>query len=179
MEVNLGEKYKVLGSNVVKLILWPIAYLILSVVLIGNISPAFLKIILDGLGTGIFVDTSTNLTPGVVQYILMAVVIGLVLASIYCILGIFMNKFKMYENVFVIKRPFRTKTVVIADIQSLSAVRQTNRWGFIPVSIVDVFSFCTTDKEGKSVVITAKSGHYFGLKRAMIAYDKKYNKGWF
>ena len=179
METNFGEKYKVLGGNIVKLALCVLVYLIFGVVLIGVVNPAVLASIFESFGVNDIVNTSSPLLPDYLQYILMVTCAGLFLAAIYCILSIFMNKFVMYENAFVIKRPFRAKTLNVADIESISAVRQTNRYGLIPVSVVDMFTFYTQDQSGKNVSTVVKSGHYLGLKKAMIAYDEKYSRGWF
>jgi len=179
MELNYGEKYKVLGANVIKLLLCAIGYLFAAILVTAVISPTLLDTIFKTLNIDIYVDTSGELLPGVIQYILMVVDAGLVCAVLYFVLAIFMNRFKMYENAFVIKRPFRIKTVVIEDICSIKSIRQTSRWGIIPVSVSDVFIFEVELKEGKNAILSVKSGQYRGLKSAMMAYDKAYNKGWF
>jgi|GEM_PF-7098997 len=179
METNLGQKYKILGGNVVKLIFTAIGCLLGAVLLTAAISPALLAAIFGAVGIGITVDTSGALLPPALRYLLIIIEAGLLCAFVYFILSIFMNKFKLYENVFVIQHPFRTKTVTVANIQGISGVRRTQRWGLIPVSITDEFTLTIIGDEGKQVTLCVKSGQYRGLKAALFDYSNTYNKGWF
>ena len=179
MEMNLGEKYKVLHGNIVKLLLSAIGCLILSILLTAIISPTLLDTIFKTLGIDIPVNTGGEQLPSIAQYIIIAILIALLCGAVYFILAIFMNRFKMYENAFVIKRPFHTETVAIASISSVGCLRRTQTWAMIPVSIVDEFTFNLSGEGIKSTMVFVKSGQYLGLKKAILAYDKKYNKGWF
>ena len=178
METNLGEKHEVLHGNIVKLLLSAIGCLILSIFLTAIISPATIDSIFKALSISIPVNTIGEPLPTVLHYILIAIDIALLCGFLYFILAIFMNKFKMHENAFIIKRPFRTETIAVSNISSISTLRRTQTWVMIPVSIVDEFTFHLNGEGTKTTTVFVKSGQYSGLKNALLAYDKKYNKGW-
>ena len=179
MEINLGEKYKILHGNIVKLLLSAIGCLILSILLTAMVNPTMLDVIFKALGIDIAVNTGGEALPSVVHYLVIAIDVALLFGFLYFILAMFMNKFKMYENAIIIKRPFHTETIAISSISSVGSLRKTQTWAMIPVSVADEFTFNLSGEGVKSTMVFVKSGQYLGLKNALLAYDKKYNKGWF
>jgi len=178
METKFGEKFKILHGNVIKLLLSAVGCLILSVLVTANVNPTLLSGIFETLGIGIPINGGASLS-GIVYYILVVIDVALLCGFVYFILAIFMNKFKMYESAFIIKKLFHTEIITIASISSVGRLRRTQTWAMIPVSVADEFTFNISGEGTKETMVFVKSGQYAGLTKALLAYDKKYNKGWF